>query len=306
MRLCDIETFLAIAESRSMTQAANTLFVSQSTISHRLKKLEDELGFVLIARQRGLRNVELTQKGEDFIPLARQWQRLWHNTNCVRLASQEFFLSVAGPDSVNAHLLFPLYEKLATMDNPLNLQVLTLPSSEIYTALNNGEIDTGFVFQQLRYKNILCKPVFHEEIHIVCKSGSPYGSGPLHPSKLDPQNEILLPWSNDFQRWHDTWWNPAINPLVYVDSVSLLLNFMSSPSSKHYWAACPECVTHYFRGNTNIEVHELSVSPPSRVCYMLEHRNPKHGRIHSIEVSKKHLEPFLAKYSFTRREYLID
>ena len=40
----DIEIFLEIVESRNITKAAEHLFLSQSVISTRLKKLEEELG----------------------------------------------------------------------------------------------------------------------------------------------------------------------------------------------------------------------------------------------------------------------
>jgi DNA-binding transcriptional LysR family regulator len=296
MTLSDIETFLAIADGRSITQAADVLFVSQSTVSHRLKKLEDTLGVNLILRGKGFRNVELTQKGEEFIPLARQWKTLWQNTYNFKLANTDSSLSIAGPDSINAHLLVPFYNQLSNMNNPINLQVRTMPSSEIYTSINNNEIDIGFVFHQSRYKDIICKPIFRESIYMVCKAGSHYDTGPIHPNKLDPKNEILLPWGVDFQRWHDIWWNPRINPHVCVDNVTLLLNLMNNT---RYWAACPESVICSLKDNPDIEIHRFSVSPPSRTCYMLEQRNPKQSKAIIIDAFKAHLETFLAKSGFT-------
>ena len=53
MDLANIEVFLAIARTRSISKAAKTLFVSQSTVSYRLKLLEEELDCKLIERGRG-------------------------------------------------------------------------------------------------------------------------------------------------------------------------------------------------------------------------------------------------------------
>ncbi len=53
MEYKDIETFLGIVRTRSITKTAEIMFLSQSTISNRLRHLEDELGCCLIQRAKG-------------------------------------------------------------------------------------------------------------------------------------------------------------------------------------------------------------------------------------------------------------
>lgn len=50
MDLENIEVFLEIARTRSISGAAKNLFISQSAVSYRLKMLEDELDCKLIER----------------------------------------------------------------------------------------------------------------------------------------------------------------------------------------------------------------------------------------------------------------
>ena len=45
MNLAEIETFLTIVNTKSITKTADLLFLSQPTVSHRLTSLENELGF---------------------------------------------------------------------------------------------------------------------------------------------------------------------------------------------------------------------------------------------------------------------
>jgi hypothetical protein len=52
MNLAEIETFLTIVNTKSITRTADLLFLSQPTVSHRLTSLENELGFPLVIRQR--------------------------------------------------------------------------------------------------------------------------------------------------------------------------------------------------------------------------------------------------------------
>ena len=68
-----IETFLAVVATRSITKAAGALYVSQSTVSSRIKQLEKNIGATMIERRKGIRSVELTPLGEAFIAVAQRY-----------------------------------------------------------------------------------------------------------------------------------------------------------------------------------------------------------------------------------------
>ena len=58
----DLMWFLAVTEEGSFTRAAAKLGVVQSTLSHRIKKLETQMGMRLLART--TRSVATTEAGE--------------------------------------------------------------------------------------------------------------------------------------------------------------------------------------------------------------------------------------------------
>ena len=60
MNLAEIETFLMIVKTKNITKTAENLFLSQPTVSHRLKLLEEELDVRLISRKKGYKQIELT------------------------------------------------------------------------------------------------------------------------------------------------------------------------------------------------------------------------------------------------------
>lgn len=64
------EAFVALAEERHFSHAADRLDISQPIISQRIKKLEAELGISLILRT--ARPVSLTRAGESVLPFARK------------------------------------------------------------------------------------------------------------------------------------------------------------------------------------------------------------------------------------------
>jgi DNA-binding transcriptional LysR family regulator len=63
--LIDLNAFMAVAEARSFTRAAAGLGVSQSALSHAIRRLETRLGVRLLTRT--TRSVAPTQAGERLL-----------------------------------------------------------------------------------------------------------------------------------------------------------------------------------------------------------------------------------------------
>ncbi|WP_137991940.1 LysR family transcriptional regulator [Streptomyces vilmorinianum] len=76
--------FVAVAETRHFTRAAERVHVSQPSLSQQIKALETELGAELFSRARG--NIALTDAGETLLPLAR---RILADTDTARQEVQE-------------------------------------------------------------------------------------------------------------------------------------------------------------------------------------------------------------------------
>src|SRR5271167_2601665 len=70
MELRHLHYFVAIAEERSFTRAAERLWVAQPGLSTQIRRLETELGIKLFERH--TRGVDLTSAGELFLECARR------------------------------------------------------------------------------------------------------------------------------------------------------------------------------------------------------------------------------------------
>lgn len=90
MNLAGLSTFLAIVDCGSLVRAAERLNVTQSTVTARLKGLEEELGQTLVLRQKT--GVVLTPSGTNFKRYAQTMVDLWQQ------AKQETSL----PDGIEA------------------------------------------------------------------------------------------------------------------------------------------------------------------------------------------------------------
>ena len=70
MDLQHLHTFIAVAEHRSLTRAAEAVHLSQPAVSGHIKQLEHELGLALFRRTG--RGMELTPGGEQLLQHARE------------------------------------------------------------------------------------------------------------------------------------------------------------------------------------------------------------------------------------------
>lgn len=70
MNIDHIESFLYVIEYKSIHKAAQALFLTQPTISARIKALENSLGTQLFIRKG--RSLILTEQGQSFIPYAQK------------------------------------------------------------------------------------------------------------------------------------------------------------------------------------------------------------------------------------------
>ncbi|WP_320773276.1 LysR family transcriptional regulator [Streptomyces sp. CRN 30] len=70
MQFQQLQYFVAVAETRHFTRAAEVVHVAQPSLSQQIRALERELGADLFRRARG--NITLTDAGEALLPLARR------------------------------------------------------------------------------------------------------------------------------------------------------------------------------------------------------------------------------------------
>ena len=70
MELRQLKYFVEVGRLKSYSLASKTLFITQSTISQQIRKLEEELGVELLTRD--TRHVALSDYGEQFYPCAVQ------------------------------------------------------------------------------------------------------------------------------------------------------------------------------------------------------------------------------------------
>lgn len=285
-----VETFLAAVSGGTISAAAEALFVSQSTVSSRIQLLEQELGIPLLIRHKGHRTIELTSYGKEFVPLASQWASLWKETQNLKNKSDLQTLRIAGVDAINNYTLLPLYRAHMEKYPSIRLSINTFHSSEINSRVQSRDVDMGFVFsQRIRYPEVISRPVYRELMYLVCQKDSPYYEG-IHPRELDVGKEVFLRWGQDYQQWHDRYWNPSELPLITVNTGSMLKHYLTEPGR---WAIAPMSVVQVISRSGNLAWYRMQESPSPRICYQLINRYPKSSHQQAIDCFNAELDTFI-------------
>ena len=278
MKQIDIETFLTLNKTGSLTKAAETLYVSQPTVSHRLKDLEEELGISLLMRGKGQRRIELTQKGEEFVAIAERWLALMAETSALRNQEDEIYLRIGCPDTLNNTVMLPFYRRI--LNDPtinLKLNLSTHYSHNIYDLLEQHAIDLGFVFHILKFKNIIVEPVLRERMVLVQESSGAVSGDRIYLNELDPANEICFYWESNYQIWHDQMISKGKRNSIEVDIFQLLSFFLEEPCK---WTIAPLSVARYLKQKQNVVISDIADKrkPPERITYMIKHKDLSEAR----------------------------
>ncbi|HEV3088302.1 MAG TPA: LysR substrate-binding domain-containing protein [Candidatus Elarobacter sp.] len=146
MELRDLRSFVAVAQHRNFSRAAEQLHVSQPALSEQIRKLEDELGAPLFDRTS--RGATLTAAGEAFLPQARSvLAQADVAAETVRMVSAGLAgtLTLGFIDSAALGILPPLIRRFTARYPAVKLRLRELGTRRQLEAVEAGEIDVGIV-----------------------------------------------------------------------------------------------------------------------------------------------------------------
>lgn len=152
MEIRVLKYFLAIAREQSISGAAESLHISQPTLSRQIRDLEDELGKTLFTR--GSHRITLTEEGMILRKRAEEMVELVRRTeNEIALSDQGIAgdICIAAGETDGIRLVANLIKRLET-DYPLiKYHFVSGNSPFVMEQLDKGLADFGLVFGSVDY-----------------------------------------------------------------------------------------------------------------------------------------------------------
>ncbi len=149
----DIQLFLAIARIGSISKTAEQLFMSQSTVTTRLQRLERELGYMLFDRLPN--GVHLTLQGQHLLPLAERMTALEERMITPDMVSLPVLRVMSGRAFVSTDVPACLTRMLRKTN--VHLRVRMGMYEEMTDALLAHQVDFCF----------LGEPIFHPHVRLL-------------------------------------------------------------------------------------------------------------------------------------------
>ena len=191
-----LKTFLEVSRTRHFGKAADNLYVTQSTVSARIRQLEETVGTPLFTRNRN--DIQLTHAGQRLLRYAENIVTTWNRAR-QEIAIEEGAgvpLTVAGAPSLWditlqdwLHATYRAFPQLALTAEVLSAEVMT-------RRLLDGTLDLAFLFEHPRSADIDTLEI--ARIPLVMVSSKP------HPSVAEAVRDqyILVDWGTSFATSH--------------------------------------------------------------------------------------------------------
>ena len=147
MELRVLKYFLAAAKEGSVSGAANSLHLSQPTLSRQLKDLEDELGKQLFIR--GSKRITLTDEGRILKRRADEIVSLVEKTeNEIAVSDEHIYgdVLIGAGETVGVRYLTKAAKTVRDKYSDIHFHIISGDRSDVVERLDNGLVDFGLIF----------------------------------------------------------------------------------------------------------------------------------------------------------------
>ena len=192
MDLVQLEHFLAVVDERTFTRAAERMYRTQSALSQSIKKLEEELGAALFARDE--RDVSLTEAGKLLVDYGRRMIRLRDEATrkLESLRSLESgSLSIAAHESAAVYLLPGPIRAYLQQHPGVKVGIFRNRLEEIPSRVMDRSVEVGFVKEAPVFHELQWIDVHSDEMVLIASPSHPL-VGRAHVSIRDLDNEPFV------------------------------------------------------------------------------------------------------------------
>ncbi|MDW6002734.1 DNA-binding transcriptional regulator OxyR [Vibrio mangrovi] len=194
MNIRDFEYLVSLAEHRHFRKAAEACFVSQPTLSGQIRKLEDELGTVLL--ERSSRRVLFTDAG---LQLVEQAKHILKEIKTFKDMASGQGEDMSGPmhigfiPTVGPYLLPRIVPALKTHFPDLELYLHEAQTSQLVRQLEEGKLDCLVLASVEETKPFKEIEIYNEPMSLAVPADHPWAKNEqLDMSKLKGKTVLML------------------------------------------------------------------------------------------------------------------
>lgn len=259
MEIRVLKYFLAVASEQSITKAAQSLNMTQPTLSKQLMDLEYELGKKLFIR--GNRKITLTEEGiylknraQEMIELLNKTENEFHKSDYV--VNGDIYIGAGETEAMRiiAKVIFKLQKKYPG----IHFHLFSGNADSVIEKLDKGLLDFGLLIEptDIQKYDFLTLP-FSDTIGLVMKKDSPLSNLDTIQQKDLLQIPLICPVRifnhNDFVKWMEN----HLEDLNIIATYHLIYNAALLVEEGNGYALCIDNLINT-TGNNNLCFKPLS------------------------------------------------
>lgn len=177
MELRHLRYFVSLADALHFTRAAELLNVTQSTLSHQIRQLEEELGTQLFHRT--ARAIQLSTAGSLFLTYAK---RILREADSAVTAVNDLdslrrgTIKIAVIHTLVRAVVVPALGRFVTRHPLIQISIEEATTSRIEAALVDGSIDFGIAVAPHRCSELASEVLFEEDYLVALGAHHPLAS----------------------------------------------------------------------------------------------------------------------------------
>lgn len=189
-----LQAFEAVARTGNLSAAADTLGITPSAVSHRIRGLEDELGVRLLERQS--RGLALTDAGRRYrVSVEDAFRKLEQGTADLLGPDLSRPLTISLTSEIGARWLMPRFERFRAMHPDVDTAIL---STYKLVDLKAGEADLALRYGSGDWPGLELETILEFRVSPVCSPALAEDMAGLAPGEALARQTII---SSNYDYW---------------------------------------------------------------------------------------------------------
>ncbi|MFS0688770.1 LysR family transcriptional regulator [Sporosarcina sp. 179-K 8C2 HS] len=268
MDIEQIRAFLVINETRNFTKVAEILHIAQSTITARIRTLEQQIGKQLLLRNN--KQVTLTRAGELFVPYAERMNELVQISMETILLEDRFTdkLVIGGPSSIWNYKFHTEILNFKSSHPEIALDLMAHTNENTIQKVIDGTIDIGIVYSRPRHPMVDYELL--QEDHFVLAGRKDFEM--INLNSLRGGDFLFIDWGKPFMTWFNEIVGPYFIPAFKINQTALVVNYLKNGD---YFGFVPKSFVapHLEDGGLQELDHKFSSKLPSFKTYVIYLKN---------------------------------
>ncbi len=225
MNTSNLETFLMVSKTSSFSKAAELLYVTQSTVSSRVKALEEELGVQLFYRDK--QSVSLSPVGEYFMTHAKEIYRMMKKAEEEVLIFDTYKerLSICAPESIWRHSFNAIISEFQSNYPNVAVGLSSGNSEDVIQGILSGLVDIGVVFNKVMSNDLYTIPFCQSRFELCGVPAITNNIDYITPDNLSKFPFIYCDWGISLEKWYNLYYKKRSH-FCEIEGTSLFLDYI--------------------------------------------------------------------------------